>query len=337
MRKPFVILALAAVGATGGYLIWPRGPTDAAAGGLLRLHGNVELRDLQLAFFGQERIAEVLVEEGDRVVADQVLARLRTERLDAEIAGARARIAAQQALVERLDNGTRAEDLDRARAEVEAAEVQVRNAERAIERVRATQASGASSAQDLDDADARLDVARAELEVRSAALRLAVAGPRDEDRAQARSTLAALESELALLERRRVDSELRAPSAGIVQTRILEAGEMAAPERPVFTMVRTDPKWVRAYVAEPDLGRIALGRPATVRSDSFGGRGYEAQVGFVSPVAEFTPKTIETAELRTRLVYEVRVFVRDPRDELRLGMPVTVEIDNAAGGSVEGR
>ena len=110
----------------------------------------------------------------------------------------------------------------------------------------------------------------------------------------------------------------------------------SSPERPVFTLALTDPKWVRAWVPEPDLGRIALGMRATIRSDSFGGRTYEGRVGFISPVAEFTPKSVETRELRTRLVYQVRVIVEDPADELRLGMPVTVDV-NGSSASGEGR
>jgi HlyD family secretion protein len=106
---------------------------------------------------------------------------------------------------------------------------------------------------------------------------------------------------------------------------------MASPTRPAFTLALTDPKWIRAYVPEPDLGRVALGMQAKIRSDSFGDRAYDGWVGFISPVAEFTPKTVETSELRTRLVYEVRVYVEDPQDELRLGMPVTVDVDTEGG------
>ena len=131
---------------------------------------------------------------------------------------------------------------------------------------------------------------------------------------------------MALLERRLADSELRAPSQGVVQSRILEPGEMASPDRPVLTLALTDPKWVRAWVPEPELGPRRQRPRAIVRSDAFGGSEYEGWVGFVSPVAEFTPKAVETEELRTKLVYEVRVFVNDPRDELRLGMPVSVDV-----------
>lgn len=99
---------------------------------------------------------------------------------------------------------------------------------------------------------------------------------------------------------------------------------MASPQKPVFSLAITDPKWIRAYVSEPDLGKVHPGMAAAVAVDSFPNRRFDGWVGFISPVAEFTPKTVQTEELRTSLVYEVRVFVQDPSDELRLGMPATV-------------
>ena len=333
MKKVFLFVLLLGLGAAAGVLGYKQwlAQKASAAVGALRLYGNIERRDAQLAFFGQERVASLLVEEGDRVEPNQLLATLRTERLQAELAAAEARIRAQQALVQKLDAGTRPEEVAQARAALAAADVRVENAERVIVRVKSTAASGASSAQELDNAEAAVAVAKAEQQVQQQALALALAGPRDEDKLQAVAMLESTRAELSLLQRRVIDSELRAPQGGIIQSRLLEVGELAAPERAVFTLALTDPKWVRAFVPEPDLGRIQNGMGANVRSDSFGGRSYEGWVGFISPVAEFTPKAVETAELRTQLVYEVRVFVRDPAGELSLGMPVTVDIDTEGG------
>lgn len=123
---------------------------------------------------------------------------------------------------------------------------------------------------------------------------------------------------------------LTSPAAGVIQNRILEPGEMASASRPVVTLALTDPKWVRAYVPEPYLGRINLGMKARILSDSFPDQTFDGWIGFISPVAEFTPKTVETEDLRTKLVYEVRVFVHDSKDKLRLGMPTTVIVDRTA-------
>ena len=110
---------------------------------------------------------------------------------------------------------------------------------------------------------------------------------------------------------------------------------MSSPQRPVFSLAITDPKWVRAYVSEPDLGKVYPGMTASVAVDSFPGRRFEGWVGFISPVAEFTPKPVQTEELRTSLVYEVRVFVKDPSDTLRLGMPATVYLTPASSDAAQ--
>src|SRR5262249_30582739 len=135
------------------------------------------------------------------------------------------------------------------------------------------------------------------------------------------------------------DAQLVAPADAVVRTRLLEPGDMATPMRPVFSLAITDPKWVRAYVSEPDLGKVRPGMTASVAVDSFPGRRFDGWGGFVSPVAEFTPKAVQTQELRTSLVYEVRVFVKDPSGELRLGRPATVYLppDQRGPGGPEGQ
>ena len=169
-----------------------------------------------------------------------------------------------------------------------------------------------------------MDVADAKVQVNQKALDLAIAGPRAEDIAQAEAQLRGNKAQLAYLRQQFDDATLASPTDGIVRSRLMEPGEMASPQRPVFSIAITNPKWVRAYVSEPDLGRIHLGMKGYVMVDSFPKRRFEGWVGFISPVAEFTPKTVQTQELRTSLVYEVRVFVKDPKDDLRLGMPATV-------------
>lgn len=331
MKKVLIVVVLLAVGIALGVVGYDRYQQRERddADGALRLFGNVDIRDAALSFLEPEQLATVQVEEGDRVEAGQVVATQRTDRIEAELAAARARVAAQQAAVDRLDRGTRPQELAQARARVDAAEVQVRNARRVVDRVRETAASGAASEQSRDDAEAQLAVAEAALRVEEESLALAEEGPRSEDVDQARATLEALRAEVRRLELRLRDAELRAPTPGVVQSRLLEPGEMAGPERAVVTVALTDPKWARVWVPEPELGRVGPGREVTVRTDSFGGRSYPGRIGFVSPVAEFTPQQVETQELRTQLVYEVRVVVEDPDDELRLGMPVTVDVERA--------
>ncbi len=324
MKKvaPFILLA-AAISAAAFWWFNRSGETDRNE---ILLYGNVDLRQVNLAFNGNERIEALFVEEGDRVKKGDVLGTLEMERLKASLSRAEARVEAQRHAVERLENGTRPEEVAQAEANVHAAEVDLENARRTFERLQKLSRSGASSQQDLENAQTTLEVSKARVRVSKKALELAVAGPRKEDIAEARAMLRANEAEAALLRQDLAYATLRSPVDGIVQNRISEPGEMASPQRPVLTLALTDPKWVRAYVPEPDLGKIRLGMNGTVTSDSFPQKRYDGWVGFLSPVAEFTPKSVETTELRTSLVYEVRIFVKDPADELRLGMPVTVRI-----------
>ena len=308
---------------------WQKNHENGRTDGTLKLYGSIEIRDASLAFTEQERIDAVLVEEGDRIEAGQVLARLKTDRLAAQIREAGARIAAQEELVKRLTAGSRRQEIEQARAHLAAAQADVQNADRNYQRIQKTSGTGATSDQTLDDAKSRFEMARANLKIAESALALSLEGPRKEDIAAAEKNLEALEASLSLLNIRLSDMTLTAPASGIIQNRILEPGEMAGPAKPVLTLALTDPKWARVFVSEPDLGRISSGTAAKVYSDSFPGEAIEGWIGFISPIAEFTPKAVQTEELRTKLVYEVRVFVKDPEDKLRLGMPVTVTVEES--------
>jgi len=327
-------LAVAIVLALAAALAWELTHRHAARGELV-LYGDIDLRQVDLAFNNSERIAAVLVQEGDRVRRGQVLARLDTNRLLPQLGQAEAAAAAQHDVVDRMHHGSRPEEIAQARANVMLAHADVRANSLKYQRLLAlSNASGgrAVSRQDLDDAQAAADEAQARLNVNLKALDLALAGPRKEDVAQAEAQLRGDQAQVALLCQMVTDAVLRAPLTAVVRSRIAEPGDMSSPQKTAFTLAITDPKWVRAYLPEPDLGLIRPGMHATVGFDAFPRRRFEGWVGFISPVAEFTPKTVETPELRSSLVYEVRVFVRDPEDVLRLGMPATVYLPNDAAG-----
>jgi HlyD family secretion protein len=331
-RLVLILLLLGTAGAVLGTLWWFRHRENAPTE--LILHGNVDLRQVQLAFNNSERIAEVLVWEGNRVWADELLAMLDTSRLKPQVAQAEAQVAAQQQVVERLHNGSRPEEIAQARANVDSAKADAANARRQYQRLEKLSAVRLSdktevqavSKEDLDNARTALESAEARLTVNQKALELALAGPRKEEIAEAEAKLRVNQAQRAYLKQQLADTDLYAPTDAVVRTRILEPGEMSSPQRPVFALAIIDPKWVRAYVSEPDLGKVRKGMTASVTVDSFPGRRFDGWVGFISPVAEFTPKTVQTDELRTSLVYEVRVWVKDPKDELRLGMPATVSL-----------
>jgi HlyD family secretion protein len=321
-RIAILIVSIVVIGAA---IWWWRGrhqsPTE------LRLYGNVDLRQVELPFNDSERVAAVYVQEGDRVSAGQVLARLDTSRLAPQVAKAEADLAVQAQAVERLHHGNRPEEIAQAEANVAAAAADADNARAQFERLHVLSASSsgrAVSRQEMDSAKAALDMAQARLAVNRKALTLEQVGPRKEDIAQAEAQLRADQAQLAMIQQQFKDAELTAPLAAVVRSRIVEPGEMSSPQKSAFTLAITDPKWVRVYVAETDLGAVREGKSASVTVDAFPGRSFTGRVGFISPVAEFTPKSVETTELRSSLVYEVRVFVNDAQDELRLGMPATV-------------
>jgi HlyD family secretion protein len=334
-RTILILLLILVIGTVAGLAWWLTQRENSAR--QLVVYGNVDLRQVQLSFNNSERIAAVLVQEGDRVRQGQLVARLDTRRLEPQVAQAEAQAAAQQQVVQRLRNGSRPEEIAQARANVDSAKADALNARQQYERVKSAAEMSAGRAvrqQDVDSAKAALQVAEAKLVVNQRALELAVIGPRKEDIAQNEAQLRANEAQLAFLRQQLIDAQLLAPIDAVVRTRVLEPGDMASPQRPVFTLAITDPKWVRAYVSEPDLGKVHPGMAASVAVDSFPNRRFDGWVGFISPVAEFTPKSVQTEELRTSLVYEVRVFVKDPSDELRLGTPATVYLntDKEKGG-----
>jgi HlyD family secretion protein len=337
MKRSIVIILIAAVAIAAGLAWWLTRRENGSRE--LILYGNVDLRQVQLSFNNSERIAAVLVHEGEHVRQGQVLARLDTRRLEPQVAQAEAEVAAQRQVVQRLRNGSRPEEIAQARANVESAQAEAVNARQQHERLKSAAELSAGRAvrrQDVDSAKSALEVAEAKLLVNRRALDLAVAGPRKEEIAEAEARLRAKEAQLALLREQLVDAQLVAPIDGVVRNRILEPGEMVSPQKPVFSLAITDPKWVRAYVAEPDLGKIRQDMAAAVVVDSFPKRRFEGWIGFISPVAEFTPKAVQTEELRSSLVYEVRVFVKDPNDDLRLGMPATVYLSLNDTGKQKG-
>ena len=326
-RTPLIVAAVIVVAIAGGAAWWLTHPHKPATE--IVLFGNVDLRQVELAFNASQRVDAVLVSEGDRVTRGEVLARIDTGRLAPQAAQAVAQAAAQQQAVDKLHNGARPEEIGQAKANVAAALADANDARDKYDRLAALSQSSsgrALSRQDLDDAKSAAESTAAKLAVSQQALRLELVGPRREDIAQAEDELKGDRAQVALLQSELGDAVLVAPMDATVRSRLIEPGEMASPQKPAFSLAITDPKWVRAYVVETDLGDVHPGMKATITADAFPKRSFAGWVGFISPVAEFTPKTVQTPELRTSLVYEIRVFVKDPGDELRLGMPATVHL-----------
>lgn len=325
-----VLLAAIAILAVGGYW-WSQ--RDSATTEPLTFYGNVDVRQVSLAFEGSGRLVALLAEEGDVVKAGQVVATLDTRTLAIQAKQAAAQAEVQRQTLLRLQSGARPEELAQVRAQLASAEAGARLADEALSRALRLQDSGrgAISQQSVDEARATDEAALAKVAELRAALALTEAGARKEEIAGAEAQLQAAEASLALLRHQIDQGQLRAPSDAVVRSRLREPGDMITAALPVFALALTRPKWVRIYVSEPDLGRIRPGMAARVLSDSAPDAPVEGRVGYISAVAEFTPKPVQTEELRTSLVYEVRVVIEDAADRLRLGQPVTVQLVSGSG------
>ena len=268
---PIVAIILALV---AGFVYWKSQLSISDNSGSLVLYGNIDIREVRLAFNGNEHVGEIFVEEGDRVNSGQLLARLHTDRLQA--------------------------NRKRLHAEMAAAEAEAHAAKLSYQRIKRLAKQKLASQDDADEAEAKNLVAEAHV--------------------------LAAEAALAEVDQEIQDTELYAPQAGVIRERIVEPGDFVSPQTPVLTLALTDPVWVRTYLPETYLGQVKPGARAEIRTDSYPGKIYDGWVGYISPTEEFTPKNVETPELRTRLVYQMRVYACNPDNELRLGMPATVTV-----------
>lgn len=333
MKRAVIALALIAVLGAGLYAWLGR---RSGTSHVLVLYGNVDIREVLPAFNDSGRVASILVHEGSVVERGQLLATLDDTRYNAALAQATGRMDDLKAVLARLLAGSRPEEIAAAKATMNALHTRVRVDGIIYRRNARLILTHAVSQQALDEAKAAFDAARHQYQAARQHYLLAVRGPRTEDIDAARAAYHASVAAVALARRELHDTRLYAPSDGVVEDRILEPGDMASPGTPILTVALPSPLWVRTYVSERDLGRVRLGEAATVTTDSYPGRIYHGWLGYLSPTAEFTPKTVQTPDLRTSLVYQLRVNVCDPRGELRLGMPATVRIDLSRRGNAPG-
>ena len=330
MRRPLILaIGVAAVIVAGGFA-WSYFNPAAHERAHLELYGNVDVRQVDLSFKIGGRLAAVKFEEGDAVKAGDVVAALEKADFEDQVNLAEAAVQSRAAILEKLERGARSEEIAQARAELDSRQAALRLTEATLKRIETLAGEDYASHQRHDLAQAERDEAAAAVAAAREALDLLVAGSREEDIKAAQAALSAEKATLSLAQRRLRDADIVAPNDGVILTRVREPGAVVGAGQPIYTLSLSSPVWVRTYVAEPDLGSIRPGMPAVVRTDS--GDQYAGQIGFISPSAEFTPKSVETKELRTSLVYRVRVIVDNPDGDLRQGMPVTVTLQLDAEG-----
>ena len=325
MRKRLVlILGVVTVLAIASWFVYQR--FAAAPGRILTLQGNIDIRQANVGFRVTGRVKEMKLEEGDLVQAGDLIAQLDDVPYQDQARLAEAQVAQAKAAYAKMVNGYRAEEIEQARAQLAQAKANYQNALRNFGRQDALQQSHVISKSDYDSALASRDSLKGQVDLAQANLDLELAGNRVEDIDNAKAQLDNAKANLAMAQQNLTDCQLVAPVDGVIITRAVEPGTIVSTSSVIYSICQNEPVWVRTYVGETDLGRIYPGMKALVSNDTNPNHPYVGQIGFISPVAEFTPKNVETRELRTDLVYRLRVIISQPDRYLRQGMPVTLRM-----------
>jgi HlyD family secretion protein len=290
-----------------------------------KIYGNVEVREAEAAFRQSGRISEILVDEGSVVKKGDLLATIDVDTFSQALSNIDAEIAVANAELAKLNSGTRAEEIALAQANVRQAEAIYRNADDDYRRQMSLLPSGAVSEKLVHGARASRDVAKANFDAANSTLLLKRNGPRSEDITVGQRRVQAIQASRRKMETALEDTRLVAPVDGIISARSKEVGALVSPANTVFSISIRSAIYVRAYVSEPMLGRAAVGTLVQLSTDSKD-KIYHGRVAFVSPRAEFTPKTVETEDLRSDQVYRIRIIVTDADSALLQGMPVTVTV-----------
>ncbi|MEJ2157888.1 MAG: HlyD family efflux transporter periplasmic adaptor subunit [Desulfobacteraceae bacterium] len=339
-RLRIMLVVIVAAGATTAWWWTHRTTVDPHR---LNLSGTIEVTQVELAFKIPGRLLERLVDEGDRVTAGQIVARLDDVDQKLQVARAQAQAAAAKALLAQLESGSRAQEVARARAQLQqagaaakAAESRLKLAQDDVARSKALRAQDVISQQKFDELQTVYETAfnsrraaAAQVHSAKANLDLVVAGPRKEEIEQAQAQVAVAEQVLALDRQQMADTVLRSPAGGVVLSKSAEPGAYLNPGTPVITLGQLDRVWLRGYINETDLGRIRLHQSAQVTTDTYPEKVYPGKISFISDQAEFTPKAVQTYEERVKLMYRIKISLDNPRQELKAGMPAdaTIQLD----------
>ena len=293
---------------------------------VIRVSGNIEITEAQVSFNLAGRLDRRLVSEGQAVAKDQVVAVLDRVELEQQVAVNQAEVQAAEAVLAEMEAGSRPEEVDQATAALESAKAEAARMQAEYARQKNLREKDAVPVRDLESAEAAHRVASARVLEAQARLTLLKNGPRPEQIQAARARVAKACAALAQAQTRLDYATLVSPLTGVVLAKGAEDGEYVVPGMPVITVGELDRPWVRAYISETDLGRVKLGQKVRVTTDTYPGKVYDGRVTFIASQAEFTPKNVQTAKERVKLVYRIKVEMANPNQELKPGMPADAEI-----------
>lgn len=326
-RFAALIVVLAVAGGIGAYYYSSSAGKEPSG---LTLFGNVEVTEVDLGFKTPGRVAEVLTGEGLSVKKGDIMAKLESPDLESAVAQAQAGLDEAKERLREISAGSRRQEISQMAASVAQAGAELDKAEKELKRAVFLHDNGAISTQRLEDAQKARDVAfnlsRKAVEAHS----LAVEGPRRESVLAAQARVRQAEAALSVANERLKDATLYSPVSGITLRRNMEPGESAGAGAPVVTIGDLANPWVRVYVKEDRLNTVKIGQKTFVTVDSYPGKVFEGTVSYIASEAEFTPKNIQTKEERVKLVFAVKVAVKNDGLELKPGMPADVRLD--AGG-----
>lgn len=294
--------------------------------GVLTVSGNVEVTEINMGFKTSGRVVELLVEEGQKVKKGDKLAILDSAEIESQVAQHRAYLNETITRLQELKAGSRPQEIEQATANVKYAEAELIKAKKDYERAEVLYKNGAISAQQMDTARKVHDTTTSQYKKALEALSLVKEGPRKEEIRAAENRVRQAEAALKASEERLKDTILYAPVSGVIMRKNIELGETVAPGIPVYTMGDLENLWIKVYVKEDKLGLVKLGQKAEITTDSYPKKKYEGTVTYISSEAEFTPKNVQTQEERVKLVFGVKVSVKNINDELKPGMPADVRI-----------
>lgn len=333
MKRLIPIVILLALAVAAGIYVYPRFAKKKAPTNELTLSGNIEAHESLVSFKVQGRVVELPVQEGQQVEKGLLLARLEDADFKQKVRIDQANLDVRESNLALTLAGTREQEVRASQQAMIDAEADLE--EKKLDNNRAQQlfAKDEIAAQDRDLAATALKRSEASFKAAQQRYNEAEEGSRKEDIAIARANLAEASANLGLSRIDESYTTLRAPSAGVITVREAELGEVVAPGSPVVTLADLDHIWLRAYIAETDLGRISWGQKAIITTDTYPGKQYDGRISFISPDAEFTPKSVQTTAERVTLVYRIKIDINNPNHELKPGMPADAHLQLGAANA----